>query len=82
MAHKQVSRPELPETSELVTEIVYAVSERLDTDPLDLPPLHDTIDGDALDAMFSGENRAMIEFSYVDQRIRMEGREDPTITIQ
>lgn len=82
MATEQITRQTGPGRSEMATEIVMTVSEQLDVDPLDLPPIQETIDGDALDTMFSGDNRAMIEFSYVDHRIRVEGRSDPTITIQ
>jgi hypothetical protein len=39
------------------TAVVGAVSTVADEDPLDIEPLHSTIDPDALDALFSGKRR-------------------------
>lgn len=51
------------------TAVIESVSERTATDPVDLPPLYESIDPDALNALFettaSGTvRRGRIEFTY------------------
>jgi len=49
------------EESVVSERVVMAVSEARDTDPLELPPLYDVVDPDALDALFAsgaGESQA------------------------
>lgn len=55
-------------TSEEVVSVVSAVD---GTDPMDLPPLAETIDPDALDALFDRENAAdrRLTFYYYSYRI-------------
>ncbi|OIB57844.1 HalOD1 output domain-containing protein [Natrialba sp. SSL1] len=48
--------------------VIEAVSTATDCDPTELPPLYDTIDPDALDALFSDQTatdvRPEISFTY------------------
>jgi hypothetical protein len=59
---------------------MQAVAAEKAVDPLDLPPLDDAIDVDALDALFAprtetGQVRAAshVEFSYADFSVRIDG---------
>lgn len=53
--------------------VVEAVAHAEAVDPTDLPPLHETIDPDALDAIFStdppGDPAEAVSFSYCGHRV-------------
>jgi len=52
------------------TKVVEAVADELDVDPMDLDPLIEVIDPDALDTLFKGQNRSgEIRFSYSGYRV-------------
>jgi len=54
--------------------VVYAVAEALDADPLDLEPMHDTVDPDALDALFrDADDSTLISFSYAGCDVSISG---------
>lgn len=70
---------ELQNTTERVAEnetltesVVLAVADAVDADPLDLEPLHDSVDPDALDQLFTSTGdqadsvRGRVEFRYAD----------------
>jgi hypothetical protein len=59
------------EPERISQEVVSVVSAVDDTDPLDLPPLAETVDPDALDALFDHENDAdrRLTFYYYSYRI-------------
>jgi len=44
--------------------VVYAVADAEGVDPTDLDPLYDTIDPEALDALFAGGGEGRIAFTY------------------
>lgn len=44
--------------------LVQAVATATDTDPLELPPLYDAVDPDALDAMVEGMADGRVSFTY------------------
>lgn len=51
--------------------VVYAIAEATDTDPMDLPPLYDVIDLQALDRLFpahtaGGDPSARVTFTVLD----------------
>lgn len=62
-------------TSERILE---AVADATDTEPLELPPLHDTVDPDAVDDLFpadsAGNCRAAFEYASVRISIDPNGR--------
>lgn len=68
------------ETESLTAEVLAAVADRKGVDPVDLePPLHDVVDPDALEALFSdsidgtaGEN-VSAEFTYRGYRVLVDG---------
>ncbi|WP_339102838.1 HalOD1 output domain-containing protein [Haloterrigena salinisoli] len=55
--------------TQFVTEIVTRVSEMEGTDPLDLPPLYDSIDPEALDRLADSSD---IRFEYAGYSIAIE----------
>lgn len=44
--------------------VIYAVADADGVDPVDLAPLYDTIDPEALDAIFAGDCEGRIAFAY------------------
>jgi len=63
--------------------IVDAISERTNTDPLELTPrLHDVIDVDALEALYRGDGTdgPTVRFEYGEYLVRVDGPESVTIT--
>lgn len=60
-------------------QVILAVAETTGTDPLDLPPLYDTIDSDALDTLADDMTTGTISFTYVGYDITVHS--DGTATI-
>lgn len=57
--------------------IVREIARAKGVDPLDLEPLYDVIDTDALDSMFqSSPSTASLEFEYSGYEVRVEGPEE------
>lgn len=52
-----------------VERIVEAVAAHADTDPLELPPLYEAIDADALDALFREGCDGSVQFRYADRDV-------------
>ncbi|MFB6169905.1 MAG: HalOD1 output domain-containing protein [Haloarculaceae archaeon] len=66
-------------------ELVEAVAAELGVDELELPPLSDAIDPDALDALFesgTGSQAALanVSFRYAERRITVYG--DRTVAVE
>jgi hypothetical protein len=59
------------------TRVVRCVSDALDCDPLDLPPLYDAVDPDALDALVPwpsrGRRRLSFRFAGVEVHVAEAG---------
>ncbi|ELY49217.1 HalOD1 output domain-containing protein [Natronolimnohabitans innermongolicus] len=48
-----------------VNAVIEAVAETTDSDPLDLPPLYDAVDPDALNTLITGaETNTRVQFQY------------------
>jgi len=64
--------------------VVETLSDATGRDPTDLPPLHDTIDTDALDALCTDDERdtgaVTLSFIYVDQEVTVLG--DGTVIVE
>lgn len=56
-------------------KVIQEVAAKTGTDPLELPPLYETIDPDALDALVesSGESGLQVEFQYADRHVVVDG---------
>ena len=63
-------------------KIITGVAALKNIDPLELPPLFDVVDPDALEALFAEGRSGKVEFSYAEFTVTVEFDEDPTITIQ
>lgn len=44
--------------------VIWAVSEAVDVNPIELRCLHEVVDTDALDALFRGKNAVTVTFEY------------------
>ena len=70
----------MPKGRETATEaVIQTVAETTNTDPLELPPLYETIDPDALDALIADMQAGTISFTYTDCEITVHS--DSTVTI-
>lgn len=63
----------------LSTRIVDKVAEAENTDPVDLAPLYESIDPDALDALFQNGQNGSVTFEYENRRIIARADGDVTI---
>jgi len=64
------------------TRVVRAIAEEKGVDPAALPPLHDTVDTDALDALVDDTDRrggCTVQFSYAGRTVRVH---DGEITLE
>lgn len=64
-------------TQPLPMAIVERIAARENVDPLELPPLHDAVDTDALTALFATPERRAdtVTFSYHGYEVTVEGPE-------
>lgn len=70
----------MPRDGETATEqVIRTVAETTGTDPLELPPLYDTIDPDGLDALIEDMTTGTISFTYTGRDITVHS--DGTVTI-
>ncbi|WP_408958407.1 HalOD1 output domain-containing protein [Natrinema sp. 74] len=77
------------DTDEVSERIVTGVAALEGTDPMELPPLFEAIDPDALTAIFAttesgGSRSGNVAFTYADHRVTVEFDEDdePVVTIE
>lgn len=66
--------------SSLSEAVVQAVGEVDDTDPVDLPPLYDQIDPDALENLFRDVSNGVVAFDYHDYTVLV--RADGTASVK
>jgi len=59
--------------------VISSVAEHNGTDPLELPPLYDSIDPDALDASIDALENGRIQFRYAGQFVTVES--DMTVSL-
>ncbi|MFC6765447.1 HalOD1 output domain-containing protein [Natrinema soli] len=72
---------------DICVSILDSVAQKDDTDPLDLPPLYNSIDSDALGDLFAtttdeAERSGRIEFRYAGYQVLVEFDEEPTVTVE
>ncbi|MCU4801168.1 hypothetical protein OB920_12375 [Halobacteria archaeon HArc-gm2] len=53
--------------------VIYAVADADDVDPVDLAPLYETIDPEALDALFDGGCAGQVAFTYERHEVVVTG---------
>lgn len=77
---------EIADHQQVTTRIVEAVADQEGVDPLTLsPPLYETIDPEALEALFAPTTRVRrgeIEFTYTGYRISISAESGYTITVE
>lgn len=54
--------------------VVQTVADRADSDPLELPPLYESVDPDALDAFVRGTADGRVEFRYAGYAVTVDSR--------
>lgn len=59
--------------------VVATVADRAGTEPIALPPLYDSIDPDALDAIFRDDHPGRVTFSYAGYEVTVCGRDQVTV---
>jgi len=64
----------------LTETIVLELSEVTGIDPLDLPPLYDAVDVDAMQQLFDRGDDVEVEFAVAGCEVTVRGREDVTVT--
>lgn len=67
--------------------VLEAVADAEDTDPLNLPPLYDAVDTDALEALFEplphgGTRTGRIEFTYHGYDVSVACAADGSVTVE
>lgn len=62
--------------------VVATVADRAGADPIDLPPLYDAIDPDALDAIFRDGRPGRVSFEYVGYEVTVCGRDQVTVVCE
>lgn len=72
------------ETTSPSMAVVGAVAGALDTDPLDLDPLFETVETDALDGLLgeAGNGQANVSFTFADCEIEMSGDGEIRLAVQ
>ncbi|MFC7216267.1 HalOD1 output domain-containing protein [Saliphagus sp. GCM10025334] len=75
------------ESNEIHEQIIDEVAALEDRDPLELPPLYDAVEPDALESIFSttigGTTRVgRVEFPYAGHTITVEFEEEPVVRIE
>lgn len=74
--------PEQGTAAELAAEIVDAVAEREAVGPLEIPPLYESIDAEALAALFDapGDGIDHVTFTYYEYEVTVRGPGDVRVT--
>lgn len=60
--------------SSVPERVVHTVAERTGSDPLELPPLYEYVDTDALEAFVQGTTDGLVEFHYVGHTVTVDSR--------
>lgn len=71
----------LGENTTLSEQIIDHIATLENTDPLELPPLFDAVDPDALEALFADHRIGTVEFPYAGYTVTVEVGDESTITI-
>lgn len=71
----------MPSSTESVTaQIIWTVADETNSDPLDLPALHDAVDPDSLEMLIEGMSEGAIAFTYADRSITV--RADGVVDVE
>lgn len=60
--------------------VVRAVADAADAEPIELPPLYEAVDTDALDAVFRGRPGGRVTFDYAGHTVTV--RHNAEVTVQ
>lgn len=78
--------PSPDEADSVTVAVVQAIADQADADPMELPPLGDTVDPDALEALFApttaGRPRTgRVEFAYWNYHVTVQSGRNGTLSI-
>lgn len=68
------------DTADLCSDIVTAIAERTGADPLEMDPLYDAVDVDAIEAIVGSAEDATVEFAYHGHTVVVDGDGSVTVT--
>ncbi|WP_226011294.1 HalOD1 output domain-containing protein [Halomicrobium salinisoli] len=68
------------DTAGLCSDIVTAIAERTGADPLEMDPLYDAVDVDAVKAIVGSAGDASVEFAYHGHTVVVDGDGSVTVT--
>ncbi|WP_435349763.1 HalOD1 output domain-containing protein [Haloarchaeobius sp. HRN-SO-5] len=72
--HMLQRNPQTQPSVELSTQIVEAVAQAKDVDPLSLDPIIESVDPDALDRLFDNSNQGLqLTFEYEGYTVTVDG---------
>jgi len=69
----------LPENESVSERVIEAVATTSNADPLELPPLYDAVDPDALDALVTGIADGKVMFAYAGYEVTLTSEGAVTI---
>lgn len=68
------------DTADLCSDIVTAIAERTGADPLEMDPLYDAVDVDAIEAIVGSAGDVSVEFAYHGHTVAVDGDGSVTVT--
>ncbi|WP_225335707.1 HalOD1 output domain-containing protein [Halomicrobium urmianum] len=68
------------DTTDLCSEIVTRIAERTGADPLEMDPLYDAVDVDAIEAIVGSGEEVSVSFDYHGHTVVVEGDGSVTVT--
>ncbi len=68
------------DTTDLCSDIVTAIAERTGADPLEMDPLYDAVDVDAIEAIVASAGDASVEFVYHGHTVVVDGDGSVAVT--
>ena len=82
-AGERLAQYDIADGQPITAAVVDAVATTAGTDPIELPPLYDSVDPDALDTLFERQREGTdleIAFSYTGYRVVIEDGERITVS--
>ena len=83
MARPVVERNDMERTAlsggDVTTRVAEAVADAADADPMELTPLYQTVDPDALEAVLESADDVRVRFEYADRVVEVRG--DGSVTV-
>lgn len=69
------------DVSSISVDIIRAVASQTGEDPVELPPLYDYIDPDALESLFTVQQSGQVEFTYLGYCVSVSFGDERSISV-